>query len=117
VGGRDDVRPWLVNSRIGVLTSLSEGCSNAILEYMNASLPVVASAVGGNGELVIDGETGLLYPAPNARALADKLLFLLDHPQEAAKMGQAGRRRVVTEFSRQRMIANYQGYYENLLTA
>jgi glycosyltransferase involved in cell wall biosynthesis len=116
-GSRDDVRPWLANSRIGVLTSLSEGCSNAILEYMNASLPVVASAVGGNGELVHDGDTGLLYPAADARALADKLLYLLDHPQEATKMGQAGRRRVVAEFSRQRMIANYQGYYENLLTA
>ena len=114
-GSVDDIMPYLTSARIAVLTSLSEGCSNAILEYMNASLPVVASKVGGNPELVVDAETGYLVQPRDAQAFAEKIIYLLEHRDDAATMGRAGRLRVERQFSVARMISDYEAYYEKLL--
>jgi glycosyltransferase involved in cell wall biosynthesis len=114
-GSVDDIMPYLTSSRIAVLTSLSEGCSNAILEYMNASLPVVASNVGGNPELVVDDETGYLVQPRDAQAFAEKIIHLLEHPDDSATMGRAGRLRAERQFSVARMISDYEAYYEKLL--
>jgi L-malate glycosyltransferase len=114
-GSISDVQSILSTATIGVLTSSSEGFSNAILEYMCAGLPVVATDVGGNCESVSDGQTGYLVPPDNPDALAETLIRLLTHPDEAARFGEAGRKRAETEFSLVAMIRNHQNYYTELL--
>lgn len=114
-GSQSDITPWLMGANVAVLTSQSEGCSNAILEYMNASLPVVATSVGGNPELVADGETGYLAALNDPQAVADKLLDLLNDSDKARRMGESGRKRVEQLFSLERMISQHQEYYQRLL--
>jgi glycosyltransferase involved in cell wall biosynthesis len=81
-----------------VLASRSEGGPISILEAMAAGLPVVASDVGGVGELVADGSTGLLAPAGDAGALAAAVQRLLDDRELRHRMGEAGRRRAAERF-------------------
>ncbi len=115
IGSTSDVHSVLRGATVGVLTSTSEGFSNAILEYMCANLPVVATAVGGNREAIADGETGYLIAPADHNALADKLTYLLAHPSEARRFGRAGRERVETHFSLSAMIRSYQDYYLKLV--
>lgn len=114
IGSTNDVRATLRGATVGVLTSTSEGFSNAILEYMCAGLPVVATNVGGNREAVLDGKTGFLVTPANHNELADKLIFLLTHPDESLRFGRAGRVRAETEFSLASMIQNHEEYYIRL---
>jgi sugar transferase (PEP-CTERM/EpsH1 system associated) len=114
-GERADV-PEVMRGLDGfALPSLAEGISNTILEAMASGLPVVASAVGGNPDLVEAGRTGLLVPADDDAALAAALLHLAGDPPAAAAMGRAGRLRVEQEFSLQVMVAAYQGLYQRML--
>lgn len=85
------------------LPSLSEGLPIVLLEAMAHGKPVVATPVGGTPELVVDGETGILVPPGDIGALAEALRTLLDDPQLAARMGEAGRRRVEDRFTAQQM--------------
>ncbi len=110
LGKRDDVPRLLAGADIGVMPSLSEGMSNAVLEYMAAGRPVVATRVGGNPETVAEGETGLLVPPEDATALADALRILIDDPNLRRRMGAAGRRRVQERFSVERMVAAYRRF-------
>lgn len=114
-GIRDDIPALLAQCDIGVLSSHWEGLPNAILEYMAAELPVVATRVGGVPEVVIDGETGLLVPPGNPQALADALLSLLSDTELARRMGQAGRRRVEQYFTLERMVKENEKLYLELL--
>jgi len=116
-GNRSDVPALLRALDVFALPSLNEGVSNTILEAMASGVPVVASAVGGNVELV-DGEaTGLLVPAGDSDALAGALLrYLRDTPLRLAHGRQA--RAVVTErFSLHAMVAGYADVYEALARA
>jgi glycosyltransferase involved in cell wall biosynthesis len=115
IGSTSDVRGALRGASVGVLTSTSEGFSNAILEYMCAGLPVIATDVGGNREAVLENKTGYLVAPNDHGALADKLIFLLTHPVDSLRLGRAGRKRVETEFSLAAMIRNYQEYYVRLV--
>jgi L-malate glycosyltransferase len=117
LGRRDDVPRILACCDIGVLPSEAEGLPNAVLEYLAAGLPTVASRVGGNSEIIQDGETGLLVPPHDSSALAEKLLGLMRHPETAAGMGKRGRDYVSTNFSFQRMIQNTDQLYTELLRA
>jgi len=81
-----------------VLSSLSEGISLTLLEAMAAELPVVATDVGGNREVVVNGKTGFLVPAQSPQELADAIIKLLRNPDLARAMGRAGRQRVEAEF-------------------
>lgn len=111
-GRREDL-PALLNAfDLFVLPSLTEGFGLAALEAMAASLPVVATAVGGVPEVVVDGETGLLVPPRDAAALAAAIERLLGDPELAAKMGRAGRERVTKLFTIERMTSAVMALYE-----
>ncbi len=94
----------LRNFDVFVLPSLSEGLSSSILNAMAASLPVVATEVGGIPELIRHGENGLLVPPADARALARAIEDLLDNPEKAERMGRRGREIVQERFTLERKI-------------
>jgi len=114
-GPRDDVPELLRAMDLFVLPSRAEGMSNTVLEAMATGLPVVATAVGGNGELVADGATGRLVPPEDPSALAGAIAAYLEAPDEARRHGAAGRARVQAEYSLKAMIARYAELYETLL--
>jgi sugar transferase (PEP-CTERM/EpsH1 system associated) len=114
-GELDDVEKVLRGLDGFVLPSLAEGVSNTILEAMACGLPVVATAVGGNADLVSDGVTGIIVPPGDAPAIAASVLRLADNPESAVRMGKAGRESVESRFSLQAMVAAYQGLYESQL--
>ncbi|MDQ4040195.1 MAG: glycosyltransferase [Actinomycetota bacterium] len=98
VGERADVPERLAGAAVFVLSSRSECMPISVLEAMAAGLPVVASAVGGLPEMVVDGETGVLVPPGDPEALGRALARLVADPQERRRMGAAGRRRVEEHF-------------------
>jgi glycosyltransferase involved in cell wall biosynthesis len=98
------------------LPSLTEGCSNALIEAMAAGLPVVTTAVGGNREAVVDGRTGLLVPVGDTQAMGAALTRLLDDPRRAAALGQAGRARAAEHFSLDLMVKAHVELYRRLLS-
>jgi glycosyltransferase involved in cell wall biosynthesis len=112
LGLRRDVPTLLELGDVFVQPSLSEGLSIAILEAMAAARPVVTTRVGGNPELVIDGETGLLVEPADAGALASAVSRLLSDPAERRRLGAAGLARVQTCFSIDKMVGQYQSIYD-----
>jgi sugar transferase (PEP-CTERM/EpsH1 system associated) len=114
-GERDDVPDVMRGLDCFVLPSLAEGISNTILEAMACGLPVLATAVGGNVELVDDGVTGALVAGADVDALAAGLVSIASDPARAAAMGLAARARVERHFSLRSMVGAYQGLYDKLL--
>jgi glycosyltransferase involved in cell wall biosynthesis len=112
LGEREDIPAVLRALDIFVLPSLGEGISNAILEAMATALPVIASRVGGNGELVTDGVNGRLVEARRSDVLAEAIAGYLTDSVLAAAHGAAGRTRVEREFSLERMLASYDELYQ-----
>jgi len=108
LGNRYDVPRILRALDLFVLTSRNEGISNTILEAMGAGLPVVASRVGGNPELVEDGVTGRLFPAGDAEAVAEAMTEYLGDPERRAAHGAAGRARVLRLFQTATMVRAYE---------
>lgn len=115
LGERADVVEVLQASDLGLLASLDEGFSNAILEFMAAGLPVVATDVGGNSEAVVDGLTGLVVPPCQPNALAEAIVRIASDPGWAAELGAAGRRRVEGLFPLQTCVDRYEALYQSLL--
>jgi len=110
-GTRGDT-PALLNAfDVFVLPSLAEGISNTILEAMATGLPVIATDVGGNPELVLSGQTGALVPRDDPAALAKALAAYVDDPAMLARHGQAARARACGELSLARMIGQYDEIY------
>jgi glycosyltransferase involved in cell wall biosynthesis len=103
LGTRRDSGALLRASQLLLLTSTFEGLSNTLLEAQFFGVPIVATAVGGTPEVVVDGETGLLADAGDAEALARRSLDLLDDPERRRRLGDAGRRRVAEHFSVERL--------------
>jgi L-malate glycosyltransferase len=99
IGGCAHVPELLSISSAGVLTSFNEGFSNAILEYMAAGIPVVATNVGGAGEAIIENETGFLVASDDPEAMANRLIELLDDEEKAREFGAKGRAVVGEKFS------------------
>jgi glycosyltransferase involved in cell wall biosynthesis len=106
-----DVPGLLTRAGLFVLPSLSEGVSLTLLEAMAMSLPIVTTRVGGNPEVVVDGQTGLLVPPADPAALAGALLRLWRNPGERRRFGEAGRRRVEEHFEVRKMVARYERLY------
>lgn len=115
LGFRRDVQELLSLIDVFVLPSLSEGLSLALLEAMAAGKVVVATNVGGNPELVVEGETGFLVPPRDAEALASRLLMLLSNRDQARKLGSNGRRRVLDQFTLNTMVQRYEQLYATCL--
>jgi len=107
LGRRTDVPAILADADIFVLSSLTEGLSNALLEAMAAGKPVVATRVGGNPEVVVEGVTGLLVPSRDSTAMSAAILRLSESPELRIAMGSAGRERVAGYFSLSTMVAQY----------
>jgi len=95
------------------LSSISEGYSIALLEACAAELPIVATDVGGNGEIVRDRINGLLVPPRDADALAAAMIEMLLSPDRATAMGRAGREWVTHEGSFRTMAARYEALYRD----
>jgi glycosyltransferase involved in cell wall biosynthesis len=117
LGHRLDVPALLSRAQAACLCSTAEGLSNALMEAMAARLPVVATRVGGNPELVREGENGLLVPAGDPDALAAGLSRLLRAPEAARAMGVRGRERVEAELSLERMAEGHGALYRRALGA
>ncbi len=111
LGDRSDVRELLQGFDLFALSSLSEGYSMALLEACASGLPIVATDVGGNREIVIDGRNGLLVPPARDDALAEAFATLLRDPAGAAAMGGAGRAWALREASVDTMARRYDALY------
>jgi sugar transferase (PEP-CTERM/EpsH1 system associated) len=111
-GEKNDVADIMCGLHAFALPSLAEGISNTILEAMSSGLPVIATAVGGNADLVLAGQTGEIIAAGDPLAMAHRLVQLANDPKRSRAMGLAGRKRAQTEFSMQAMVRNYQSVYD-----
>lgn len=115
LGFRQDIASLIACAEVLVLPSLNEGFGMVLVEAMAMGKPVVASAVGGVPEVVLDGRTGLLVPPANPEALAAAILRLLDDPGAARRLGEAGRERARESFSREGSIQAHRDLYGELL--
>lgn len=114
-GERQDIPEILRAMDVFVQPSLAEGISNTVLEAMASGLPVVATDVGGNPELVDDRVTGLLVPSADAAALAAALALYAKDPERRRNHGEAARERAERRFSISAMIRGYQSVYDEML--
>ena len=114
-GEREDVPELLRAIDIFVLPSLAEGISNTILEAMASGLPVVATDVGGNSELVEQGSTGFLVARGDPVALASTMLKYVDDPDLRRQHGVKARKLSEDRFSINAMVMRYQDLYDRLL--
>jgi glycosyltransferase involved in cell wall biosynthesis len=116
-GFRTDLDQLVPALDLMVLPSYTEGLPNIVLEALAASVPVVATAVGGTPEIIDDGVHGFLVPAGNATALARRILQVLRDEGQRRQMGARGRRRVATQFSFEAQSTRYQQLFETLIGA
>lgn len=114
-GERDDIPEIMQFLDLFVLPSLREGISNTILEAMASGLPVVATRVGGNPELVEEGKTGMLVPASDPAAMAEAIWKYANNSEMLIRHGQAGRKRAELHFSMEKMVLNYLRVYDTVL--
>lgn len=115
LGRRDDIPDVLASCDIGVLPSRAEGLPNAVLEYMAAGLPVVASRVGGNPELINDDVTGLLVPPQDSSALANALVELMRDEEKRNRIAINGRCLATQDYSFDRLVREVDELYTELL--
>jgi len=115
LGALENVIEFLSALDIYVQPSRSEGFSNAILEAMASGLPVVATSVGGNNEIVENGRTGFLVASEDIENLADRILKLTYEADARRSMGALGQEKTMSDFDLFHMIHNYERYYNELL--
>lgn len=114
LGYRSDTARLMQGFDLFVLPSFNEGISNTILEAMATGLPVIASNVGGNPELVADGKTGFLVDPHKPGDMADKITAYMADPEMMNRHGEQGRHLAVQKFSIQAMVENYEAVYRGL---
>jgi glycogen(starch) synthase len=115
-GSVDQVKEQYARANIFLHPSRHEGMSNAVLEAMASALPVIATRISGNEDLVVDGETGLLVPVEDADALAESLRsMILETAERRAAMAQAGRLRVEGSFGWVRVAAEYEAILQRAI--
>jgi sugar transferase (PEP-CTERM/EpsH1 system associated) len=116
LGNRNDTYELLPSIDVFVLPSLSEGLSLTILEALSSERPVIATDVGGNPEIIVDGENGLLIPVGKPEILAEKITDFLLNKAFAISCGRAGREKVKRIFSLQVMVDRYEDVFADVLT-
>jgi glycosyltransferase involved in cell wall biosynthesis len=116
LGHLSDIKPLYQAMDISVLTSHSEGLSITLLESMAAGLPVVVTAVGGNPEVVIHGETGFLVPSWEPKAFVDAVATLAANADERSAMGEAGRLRCAENYDISTVSGRYEELYASVVT-
>ncbi len=114
-GSRDDIPALMRVMDVFVLPSLSEGISNTILEAMACGLPVIASRVGGNPELIDADHSGALVPAADVGQLAGTMARYWQEPSLASQQGLLARQTIESRFSMQRMVDQYVAVYHKVL--
>jgi len=114
-GMRQDIPECLSVMNIYVQPSHFENVPNSILEAMAAGLPVIATDVGGIREVVVHKETGFLVEPDNERELVQSIDFLIRHPGKRREMGERGRKRVMSFFSIEKMVSEYEELYEQIM--
>lgn len=115
LGERADAAALPAAFDVSVLASMHEGLPNTVMEAMAAGTPVVATAVGGTKELIVDGETGYLVPPANAEAMAERLTFALTHTAQRVALGARGQQFIQDQFGMPRMVAAVERLYEQLM--
>jgi sugar transferase (PEP-CTERM/EpsH1 system associated) len=115
LGDRLDVPEILKVLDLFVLSSVTEGLAVTLLEAMASELPIVATEVGGNPEVVIHDKTGIIVPPRDPESLAEAICWMIDNREEAAQMGRLGRERVIEHFSIESMVRQYEAVYEGFL--
>jgi glycosyltransferase involved in cell wall biosynthesis len=114
--GRQSSIESIINCfNVAVLSTFTEGISNAVMEYMALKKPVIVTDGGGTSELVIDGVTGYLVKEGDINQMAKKILFLLDHQDICLRMGNEGEKRIIEDFNFKKMINRFQNEYEAVL--
>ena len=114
-GERSDIPELMSAMDLFVLPSLGEGISNTILEAMATGLPVIATSVGGNVELVKEGLTGMLVPPGVPAAMTEAILHYHRNPDLIVKHGKAARLQIETSFSMEAMTKGYLQVYDKAL--
>lgn len=114
LGARDDVKACLRYLDIGVLCSESEGFSNAIIEYLQAGLPVVCSNVGGNPEAVRHGKNGFVFPMGDIEHFAEAVLTLANDPELRKELGDFARLDAAERFDMRAMVNSHQALYHRI---
>ena len=115
VGAVDNPADYLRAADVFVLPSVAEGMSNSLLEAMATALPCVVSGIGGNTDLIADGQTGRLVMEPTAEAWSKTLLELLENPSEAHRLGTAARQRIDREFAHGVVVDRYLELYRRMI--
>jgi len=115
IGRCDDVATLLFAADVGVLSSKAEGFANAILEYMAAGLPVVATDVGGVREAIVEGESGFIVPSGDYATMAERIIQVLSIDETARAMGARGKAIAAERFSSDRHLRNTLELYDELL--
>jgi L-malate glycosyltransferase len=115
VGAVDSPAEYLRAADIFVLPSVAEGMSNSLLEAMATALPCVVSGIGGNTDLVADGQTGRLVAQPTAEAWSNTILELLENPSEARRLGSAAHQRIDREFALGVVVDRYLELYRRMI--
>lgn len=115
-GERADISELMQLFDVFVLPSIAEGISNTILEAMSCGLPVIATNVGGNVELIIDSQTGKLVPSSNPAALATAIVEYYNHREMLIKHGQSARQLIEASFSMDNMVMGYLDVYDEVIS-
>ena len=116
LGTQSNIESFINIFDIGVLSTFTEGISNAILEYMALGKPVIATSGGGTNEILLNGKTGFLVAPSNPEELVEQIDMLLTNGDLRFKMGEAGKRRIESQFSINRMVGQYTLACQSLLS-
>ncbi len=114
-GKQKDVESIVNIFDIGVLSTYTEGISNSIMEYMALAKPVIATIGGGTSELVINNETGILINQKDYKTLSKKIIYLINRPNERKRLGENGKKRILGEFSFEKMVSRTYDLYVSIL--
>jgi len=115
LGKRSGVESYINIMDVCVLATFTEGISNAVLEYMAMAKPVVATDGGGTKEIVDHSKTGYLVKVSDSHELSKRVQELLDNESRRLKMGEAGKQRILNEFSMHKMLGDYINLYQEIL--